>query len=773
MQITENDRQYMNGLPPAGDTPLTVDEYADINYEIEDQPAWRAVADKEMDYADGNQLDTELLRRQQALGIPPAVEDLIGPALLSLQGYEAVTRTDWRVTPNGDVGGQEVADALNYRLNTAERQSGADRACSEAFRPQIACGIGWVEVSRESDPFKFPYRCRPIRRDEIHWDMKCGDDWEACRFLRRQRWLSPDRIALVFPEHAELIGMVGKYGSTWWGQPDLGMMEGGTSTGLHNAWNEARAWTVQEDRWYNPSSKEICLVELWYRRWVQVHVLKSPDGRVVEYDPNNLAHNIALASGRISPKKVTVSRVRRSYWLGPHCLHDGPTPYTHRHFPYVPFFGFREDATGIPYGYVRGMKYAQDSLNSGVSKLRWGMSVARVERTKGAVAMTDAQFRRQIARPDADIVLDENHMAKPGARFDVKRDYTLTDQHFQMLQDNRATIERVSNITAGFQGRKGTATSGIQEQQQIEQSNQSIGRIMDNFRAGRTLVGELLLAMIVEDIGQERTEVVIEGDAVTADRVVVLNEPQRDPQTGAAYLSNDLLRTRIKVALEDVPSTNSYRGQQLNAMSEAVKSMPPQYQAAVLPFLVSLMDVPFKRDVVEAIRAVDQQQTPEQIQQQIDQAVQDALAKAGNDIKLRELEIKERKADSEISGLNAKAVQIGVQAAFSAMQAGAQIAQMPMIAPIADAVMQSAGYQRPNPAGDDPNYPAADQTAAMNIKSPYFQGEGPASEKAEDKSAPVRRNTSPTYPPVPEEAPTGLRGIETPSTADNLSVRGG
>ena len=219
MQITENDRQYMNGLPPAGDTPLTVDEYADINYEIEDQPAWRAVADKEMDYADGNQLDTDLLRRQQALGIPPAVEDLIGPALLSLQGYEAVTRTDWRVTPNGDVGGQDVADALNYRLNTAERQSGADRACSEAFRPQIACGIGWVEVSRESDPFKFPYRCRPIRRDEIHWDMKCGDDWEACRFLRRQRWLSPDRIALVFPEHAELIRMVGKYGSTWWASP--------------------------------------------------------------------------------------------------------------------------------------------------------------------------------------------------------------------------------------------------------------------------------------------------------------------------------------------------------------------------------------------------------------------------------------------------------------------------------------------------------------------------------------------------------------------------
>ena len=28
--------------------------------EIEEQPRWRSIADKEMDYADGNQLDSEL-----------------------------------------------------------------------------------------------------------------------------------------------------------------------------------------------------------------------------------------------------------------------------------------------------------------------------------------------------------------------------------------------------------------------------------------------------------------------------------------------------------------------------------------------------------------------------------------------------------------------------------------------------------------------------------------------------------------------------------------
>lgn len=748
---------------------LSKEEYDEIFEEIENQPRWRAIADKESDYADGNQLDSELLKRQQELGIPPAVEDLIGPALLSIQGYEATIRTDWRVTPNGDPGGQDVADAINFKLNQAERESKADRACSAAFKSQITCGIGWIEVARDSDPFKFPYRCKTIHRNEIHWDMKATEpDLSDARWLRRQRWLSPERIALVFPEKKELILAAGKHGSQWW-QDETLTFEGGDGTGLENAWNEGRSWTMQEDRWYNPRSKELCVAELWYRRWVRVPVIKTPNGRVVEFDESNLQHAIAVASGTAEVTQATIARVRRAYWLGPHKLHDGPTPYAHRHFPYVPFFGFIEDATGIPYGYVRSMKYAQDSLNSGLSKLRWGMSVVRAERTKGAVAMTDSQFRKQIARPDADIVLDAAHMQQPGARFEIKRDYQLTDQHYQMLNDNRASIERVSNITAGFTGRSGTATSGLQEQTQVEQSNQSLASIMDNFREARSQVGELLMSMIIRDIGEKQTEVVIEGDAITADRTVTLNAPETDPATGVAYLSNDINRTRLMVSLEDVPSTNSYRAQQLQALTEAIKPLPAEYLSAAIPFLTQLMDVPFKRDLVEAFRSVGQTPTPEQIEEQTQQAIQDALAKAGNELKERELQIKERKADSEMKNLDAKAVQVGVQAAFAAMQAGAQIAQMPMIAPIADTIMQGAGYQRPNPMGHDPNFPTPQQAAATDIRNPYVQGEGAqlGSEQVAELSQ-VNQNTSPQFPPVPSDGQSAMQGIETTDTADNL-----
>jgi hypothetical protein len=49
---------------------------------------------------------------------------------------------------------------------------------------------------------------------------------------------------------------------------------------------------------------------------------------------------------------------------------------------------------------------------------------------------------------------------------------------------------------------------------------------------------------------------------------------------------------RLKVAMNDVPSTPSFRGQQLAAMSEAFKSMPQEFQVVALPHLLQLMDVP-------------------------------------------------------------------------------------------------------------------------------------------------------------------------------------
>ena len=164
-----------------GDGALTVDEYREIHEEIDNQPReWRAVADREMDYAEGNQLKTELLEAQKALGIPPSMENLIGAALEGIRGYEEATRTDWRVTANGQPGGQDVADAISFKLNETERNSRADDACGKAFYPQIGVGLGWVEVSKGDDPFGYPYQCLPVSRNEIHWDWASEREVAPC-----------------------------------------------------------------------------------------------------------------------------------------------------------------------------------------------------------------------------------------------------------------------------------------------------------------------------------------------------------------------------------------------------------------------------------------------------------------------------------------------------------------------------------------------------------------------------------------------------------------
>jgi hypothetical protein len=360
--------------------------------------------------------------------------------------------------------------------------------------------------------------------------------------------------------------------------------------------------------------------------------------------------------------------------------------------------------------------------------------------------MTDEQFRRQIARPDADVILDPDAMAMPGARFEVKRDFQLNAQQFQLMADSRAALERVSPVTPAMQGRTGTATSGVQEQTQVEQSQVSMADLMDNFKDGRTQVGELLLALIIEDMGNEEQVIVIEGDTLNPPRTVVLNRPEVDPDTGIPYLSNDVQRTRIKVALEDVPSSSSFRAQQLNALSEAVKAAPPEVQQVVMPFMIDLMDLPRKKEVVEAIKAATGQADPEALRAQVKQELM-------YELKERELALREREIAAREKLMQAQTVQTGVQASYSAMQAGAQVAQMPQIAPVADAVMMGAGYQRPTPGGEDPNFP----TAAVPVAAP-----------PDGAVPPVRENTSPAFPPVPDDGTSPMDGIETPAVNDNL-----
>lgn len=762
----EYQRQEAEGeSATAADTGLSRAQFEEWHEEIRAQPAWRSQADKEADYYDGNQLDSEVLRKQQSVGMPPAIEPLIGPVIDSVLGMEAQHRTDWRVIPESDKEGDEVAEALNQKLNQAEKHSKADAACSAAFAGQAKVGIHWVEVSRDNNPFNYPYRCTDIHRNEMFWDWRGSKDDSANdhRYRIRRKWTDKDQAKLLFPEHEALI----EQASRGWSGFDASLThDGGRSTGLAMRGadmspsygavttplagqsgasypmlaafqSNERGSTLEEQEWRDIGQQRVCLFEVWYRVWSRELVMKMPDGRIVEYDHENELHQMLVATQAVKPFYAVISKVRLSWWLGPHRLSDEPSPYRHGKFPYVPFWGKKEDRTGVPFGLIRGMIYMQDNVNAMNAKIRWGLSAVRTERTEGAVVDDDATFHNEAARIDADIVLNKD-FTRDGHVFKVTRDFQLNEQQYKTLVDSREGINRCGAIYKAFQGNESGGKSGVAIASLAEQSTQALADLYDNFHTARTQVGELLLSMVAEDLFGVEESVIIKGEALRDDKEIKLNSRKIDPETGIAYLDNDVERTLLKVTMEDVPSTPSFKAQQLQSFSEVYKAAPESAQGALFPQLLNLLDTPNKQAIIQAVREAMQQPTPEQIQQQIKEAVDAALLKAMVEQKTRELDQKDALNEAAIKKMVAEAVKTGTESAYAAMQAGQVIATMPQVAPIADIVMKTAGYQPSTPAGVDPNFP---QPEGMQVTAPA-----------------VTQNTSPQSPPV---APSPMAGIET------------
>jgi hypothetical protein len=631
----------MNGAPLPGMPIDTLEKYL---YEIRLQPMWRREADLDGEYYDGNQLDRSTLDDMQRLGMAPLIRNLIRPTIDVALGMEAKTRSDWRVQADDDKD-EDVAEAMSVKLKEAERESRADRACSDAYAGQLKVGLHWVEVSREMDPFKYPYKVTAVSRREIFWDWRAKEsDLGDARYLVRRRWQDVDILRLMFPDHADLIDAIGWSKANW----DTPLTDFPSVLGRN--WMMERDITIPESDWRDSTRKRLCLYEVWYRTWQRGHVVRTPDGRTVEVNLDNPKHAQAIAAGMIDPIPAIFPKMRLSWWIGPHRIADIPTPYKHNNFPYIPFWGYREDLTAIPYGLIRSMRSPQDEINARLSKMMWLMSAKRVTASAEAIDDID-EMRREVARPDAFIVLGKN-FHKDKHEFKVDDQMQLSQQQFEVMKDAMESVQKTAGVFQAMLGEKqpGGANSGIAINSLVEQGTTTLAEINDNYRFSRRLVGEHITELIKEDLGSDPAVVNVDAKFGTQKRQINLNSPSM--QNGVQMLDNDVQRAMCKVALEDVPSTPTYRAQQLMLLTEMTKSLPPQIQAFVVPFILESSEMPHRREIADQVRKAlgmgdgqDQTFTKEQVQQQVQQAVEQFKQQSGLDLKGRELDLKEKEID--------------------------------------------------------------------------------------------------------------------------------
>ena len=622
--------------------------------DIDSQPKWRDAANKACAYYDGDQLPPEVLQVLKDRGQPMTIHNLIAPTVDGVLGMEAKTRTDLLViSDDPDDETEKLAEAINAEFADACRLGNMNKARSDAYAEQIKAGLSWVEVRRNSDPFGPEFKVSTVSRNEVFWDWLSREaDLSDCRWLMRRRWMDTDEAKATFPGMAQVIDYAI---DDWRGFVDTTVTEGQPSP-LMSAWEEYQSWDRQQNEWLQCERRRVLLQVVYYRTFERLPVIELSNGRVVAFDKNNLMHAVAVASGRVQVRVGRVSRIREAWFVGPHFIVDRPCSAPQGMFPLVPFWGYRKDKTGEPYGLISRAIPAQDEVNFRRIKLTWLLQAKRVIMDEDATQLSDNELMEQIERPDGIIKLNPARKNQKSIAdvFRVEQDFQVASQQFQVMQESEKLIQDTMGVYSAFLGQDSNASSGVAISNLVEQGATTLAEINDNYQFACQQVGRLLLAYLLDDLKKRRNHaVVINRDDRQRRQTIVLNAEGDNGE-----LTNDISRLNTHIALAPVQQTPAFKAQLAQRMSEVIQGLPPQVQAVVLDLWVNLLDVPQKQEFVERIRAAlgtpksPDEMTPEE---QEAAAQQQALEQQQAELQMREMTGRVAKLEAEAARARAAA----------------------------------------------------------------------------------------------------------------------
>lgn len=610
-----------------------------------EQPNWRLRAAVCAAYYDGKQL-SELQKwhiRQEDL--EERAINLIRPVINSVLGQEAKSRTDVKVESDDD-SYADVAEVVSARLKEAERETRAHMAVSDAYASMVKKGLGWVHVSKNSDPLAYPYRVESVPIDEIWWDWRGQRGvtlLDGCRWLVRARFIDLDELEAAMPQHRDVLRQSVK---SWENYLDTSgaMLGEPEEVSLASAFDSERRFSLTVNRmdWVDAARKMIKLYEVWYRVPATVAVLHLGQKKVV-YDPKDPRHVEAVSRGLVKVSKGITSQVRRALYAGPHRLLDEGTDK--RNFPYFPFFAFRDDDDKSPYGMIDGMIAPQDEYNERRLRIQWMLKARQVEMDSDALDTnynSISDIADAIMRPDLVAITNPNRMNRNQTAIKLGNGLNMQPEQFQVMADSKQLIQDTAGRYASQLGnRPAGVTSGIANSILVEQGEQSMGEMNDNYVYGRRSTFEHLVDEICSDLKEDRLQVPI-GTGKTR-RVVVLND--WDPQTGMPV--NQVKDASIKTALAETPNTPAFRQQTQQQVAQIIQALGnnPQAAAILAPAYIESTSLPNRQEVADNLRkasglpvpgdknAQAQAEAMQQQQMQKQQQQADAMAQAALDEK--------------------------------------------------------------------------------------------------------------------------------------------
>ncbi|MBK7352163.1 MAG: genomic island protein [Gemmatimonadetes bacterium] len=618
-----------------------------------------------------SEADLQVLDEQRR----PAYEiNQIMPALNSAFGYQISNRMDISFRPRSGAATKELADSRSKVVMQIANNNKLHWKETEVFCDGMIQQRGYFDVRMDFEDSEYgelrvnvddPMDVIPDP-DAKGYDPKT---WSDVLWLR---WMTLDEIegdygkkARNAAESAGLSGGdddYGEQGDIEGGEPRAKFAFGSATGGEYLFGSARRMRIIDRQR--------------WIRSVMDVAIFPGGDIRQLNGDESDEALDQIRQSGAVITKK-RMKRVRWSVSTKDTTLHDDWSPYDRfTKIPYFPYFrrgqtrGMVDNAVGPQRVLDKGVSQAVHIINT-TANSGWQMEQGQLTN------MSAEQLQENGAQTG--LVLERKTGTPPLLKIQSN---SMPHGIDKLIEIASISIGEVT-VPPAMRGIGEGDEPGIAIQSRQSAAQQQLAVPLDNLARTRNLLADWFDYGIGKYYKAERVFRITDTDPTTGKEIEsALTINQFDPASGL-YL-NDMTSGEYETVVTEQPMQVTFENSQFTQAMEMRKNG---------------IGIP-ETSVVRKSNLSDKAEIIEQMQNA--SAPQDPLAEAKKAL----MQAQTRKTDAE-------AVNKSVEGMFSATSAANQIAMQPSIAPVADQMLASAGFQDADAAPAIPNMPAGIESVPM------------------------------------------------------------
>lgn len=573
---------------------------------------WEKIAEKTTAFYFGDQWSQDVRSALEAQKRPPAVFNMVLPAVDLIVGHQAQNRIDFVASPVDQYSDPDIADVLTTGIKHIEEDNNATFERRFQFLDGLITGVGvtenWLDTEYDVDG-----RVRVEQTSPWHFYFDTDFekyDYRDAKVLFKEAWMDGDQIQRIFGKSvwkrvkSSFLQRVAlpenEVSSTWAHNPtnDYGNL------GLGKAPSEYSD-SEMHGMGYNRKENKYRVIERYECRYEPVDFFYTTDGELIREDEFLDEEDREFSSPAFTRN---IKHIHLTTLIGHGVVGEDkalPNDEWHQLFNFFfPYF-----VNGKYMGVIENVIYPQEELNKAHSSMLHILSTMTHPRFLYEDGAIDKEYESDIENtlgiPGAIIKFQELYDKETGQpKFHVEKPVEPPQAYYQVIASQSDNAKYITGATDAIQGSSRRGESGKAKLSDIQQAAVRLTGIIDNFRETQRLCGKAELWWIQHAYTEERW-IRIRGadDGVNANpQELVIN------QRIYGVIANDVTVGRYDVVLKMEGKTKTERERLFFNYTELARVLGPEYGPVFAELALRVSDIPGKEEIVARIEQIRQAQ---------------------------------------------------------------------------------------------------------------------------------------------------------------------